>query len=245
MQIKKISLRDFSEAFNRSFDTGVQYYYFFVVLAGLDLVFNAVIESSVLHSVFVTFFQAGIIYIAQTAIEDNQHPSLSQYFVAFTRGWVMERLKSIVIFNVILTIAMVYAAGFALVRINTLVDQTVLASSPLVMFSVVFVFTLISMPFLFVPYILVLQNNSWSRSFGISFDGFKRNFIVYFVAFLMPFPLAALLDPELYNLNDRPLTSILKALYCLAMPLFALFYYNLYKKLFVFDTPDVKIKTTN
>ncbi len=51
------------------------------------------------------------------------------------------------------------------------------------------------------------------------------------------------MDPELYNLVDRPMTSILKALYCFILPLFALFYYNLYKKLFAFDKPDLKIKT--
>lgn len=243
VQFKKVSLRDFSEAFDKSSDIGLKYYFFFVMVGMIDILFNALIESSVIHSIFTTFFVAGLMFIAQTTMEDGQRPSLSQYFAAFTRGQVMDRLKSIVIFYILLTVIMSYAAGFALVRLNETLDHTVLASSPFIMFSVVFMITLISMPFLFVPYILVLQDFSWSRSFGISFDGFKKNFIVYFVAFLVPFPLAALMDPELYNLVDRPMTSILKALYCLILPLFALFYYNLYKKLFVFDKPDLKIKT--
>jgi hypothetical protein len=212
------------------------------LLGGLDVLFNTIIVSSVIHSVFTTLMTAGLIFIAQTILDDGKQPSLSQYFAAFTRGTVMQRLKSVVIFNVLLTIAMVYAMGFALVHFNEWINQTMMASSPFVMFSVVFLFTLITLPFLFVPYILVLQDYKWSRSFGISFEGFTKNFFVYVVAFLLPFPLAALLDPELYNLVDRPMTSILKALYCLISPLFALFYYNLYKKIFAFEKADLKIK---
>ncbi len=134
MQIKKISLHDFSDAFNKSYDTGEKYYFFFVMVGMLDILFNALIESSVIHTIFTTFFSAGLIFIAQTAIEDGEQPSLSQYFAAFTRGQVMQRLKSIVLFNVILTMAMSYAAGFILVHVNELVSQTVMASSPFVMF---------------------------------------------------------------------------------------------------------------
>ncbi len=244
MQIKNISLKDFSEAFNKSYDTGTQYYFLFVMLGVLNVFLNSIIESAVLFSIFTTLSQAGVIFIAQTAIEDKQQPNLAQYFAAYSRGHVLERLKTFVVFHILLTIATSYLVGFLMVKMDSY-QEALPSSSPFILFSSVYISSLIAMPFMFTGYILVLQNYSWTQSFGLSFKGFTKNIISYFIAVLMPFPLLALMDPELYNIYDKPITWILKALYCLIYPAFVLFYYNLYKKIFSPERADLQIKNSH
>lgn len=267
MVVQTLSMRQFVGLLKESFQIGKKNYPILFIASLIILAVTLVADmnpiGSSLGAIFVLLWSPGVIYVAQTMVEDQTPPKLGQFFVVFTKSTVFKRLLPSILINIIVTAILVFIFSMVIlsiyVSIKSLPDLSADQAMALPTISLdiglitSMLLLVVSLPLNLFLFVMLLQDRKWQESLKISMIAVAKNFWFYF--FFIAFPIFSILLVMVYyhttsftpdsglafQENLEWLKHIQSGLGILVGPFFFSAMYLMYKGTVSFDKPDDKI----